>query len=108
MSTQQYIATLRSKTTSKTDEVTIEVHPGQTPEETAANTAASYNAEVVSIIPANPIELLLATVRESIGLIEAWQCHLRDTGADKASKVVEGVLDRARNAYRLTKAMGGK
>jgi hypothetical protein len=107
MITTTYFATIRSNTTFKTQDVRIDVHEGQTPEEVGTSTASSYGADLLSLTPENPLELLRNTLKESLGFIEAWQAHLSDTNSSKAAATVQDVLTRARDAYRLTQGLKG-
>lgn len=104
--THDYIATIRSKTTFKTEDVRIPVHPGQSPEEVANQVAASYGCELVSVKPDNVADLLRANLKQCLGFVEAWQCHLSDGGHTKAAATVEEVLSSARDAYRLSLISG--
>ena len=51
-----------------------------------------------------PVEVRLAacvaSLRECLGFVEAWQMHLNDIGSDQASRTVGEVFQRARTAYR--------
>ncbi len=93
----KHIVTIRSKTTFGIDTVVIDVHPDQQVEKIAETVAASYGANVEMIVPLpSPLESL----KECLGFVEAWQCHLEDTGADRAAATVKEVLNRARLSYQ--------
>lgn len=105
MITTTYIATFRSNTTFKTQDVRIDVHDGQTPEEVAEGVAAGYGAILLSLTPEHPMELLRNTLRECLGFTDAWKAHLLDIDCKLAASTVQDVLTRARDAYRLTEGL---
>ncbi|WP_139313473.1 hypothetical protein [Rhodoferax antarcticus] len=90
---------MRGKTTFKTDTLKVKIYRGQSIDEVAPRVAESYGATVDSCVPVDPVIALLRALRETIGFLEAWKCHLSDSGSDRAAETVSGVMIHVRSVY---------
>lgn len=102
MNTTAYLVTARSLITFKEEPIRIEVHGNDDPKVVAERVTSMYGAEVVSIVPESPAELLRNLLRECLGFAQAWQAHLSDTNKDRAAETVQEVIDRSSFGYRYT------
>lgn len=58
------------------------------------------NAQLIASAPD-----LQAALKDCLGMVEAWACHLQDIGKTDAAKTVNAVLDTARRAYEQSRTV---
>jgi hypothetical protein len=98
---QIYVVSMRGKdgTPLSTE---VKVGDGESASALAQSVATENGATLDSVFPKDPFFTLRAALKECLGFVEAWQCHINDRGHEPAARTVGNTLNAARDAYQFT------